>query len=69
VNKYGFIETPYRKVVDGLVTDDVQYMSATEEMRHVVAQANAHLTRTAGFVNEMVNTRQSGDYLSRPASR
>jgi DNA-directed RNA polymerase subunit beta len=41
VNKYGFIETPYRKVVDGKVTDDVQYMSATEEMRHVVAQANA----------------------------
>ena len=34
VNKYGFIETPYRKVVDGVVTDDVQYMSATEEMRH-----------------------------------
>ncbi len=43
VNKYGFIETPYRKVEDGQVTDDVVYMSATEEMRHAVAQANAHL--------------------------
>ena len=41
VNKYGFIETPYRKVIDGKVTDDVVYMSATEEMRHTVAQANA----------------------------
>jgi hypothetical protein len=41
VNKYGFIETPYRKVIDGKVTDEVVYMSATEEMRHTVAQANA----------------------------
>ena len=43
VNKYGFIETPYRKVKDGQVTDEVHYMSATEEMRHTVAQANANL--------------------------
>ena len=39
MNKYGFIETPYRKVIDGKVTDEVVYMSATEEMRHTVAQA------------------------------
>ncbi|MDC0738396.1 DNA-directed RNA polymerase subunit beta [Cognatishimia sp. SS12] len=62
VNKYGFIETPYRKVVDGQVTDDVTYLSATEEMRHTVAQANANLDADGRFVNEMVNTRQSGDY-------
>ena len=43
VNKYGFIETPYRHVRDGQVTDEVQYMSATEEMRHTIAQANANL--------------------------
>ncbi len=49
VNKYGFIETPYRKVVDGMVTDEVQYMSATEEMRHTVAQANAAWMRTASL--------------------
>ena len=49
VNKYGFIETPYRKVVDGVVTDDVQYMSATEEMRHTVAQANAALDDNGKF--------------------
>ena len=62
VNKYGFIETPYRKVVDGKITDDVQYMSATEEMRHTVAQANAQLTDDMKFQNELVSTRQSGDY-------
>ena len=62
VNKYGFIETPYRRVVDGQVTDDVQYMSATEEMRHTVAQANAALDSDGKFVNDMVSTRQNGDY-------
>ena len=62
VNKYGFIETPYRKVVEGVVTDDVQYMSATEEMRHTVAQANAALDDTGKFKNELVSTRQNGDY-------
>ncbi len=62
VNKYGFIETPYRKVVDGKVTDEVNYMSATEEMRHTVAQANAHLDEEGRFENDLVNTRQSGEY-------
>ncbi|MEP5201629.1 MAG: DNA-directed RNA polymerase subunit beta, partial [Paracoccaceae bacterium] len=62
VNKYGFIETPYRKVENSVVTDEVNYMSATEEMRHVVAQANANLDDKGKFVNEMVNTRQSGEY-------
>ncbi|MEO1024272.1 MAG: DNA-directed RNA polymerase subunit beta [Pseudomonadota bacterium] len=62
VNKYGFIETPYRKVEDSKVTDEVQYMSATEEMRHVVAQANAKLDAKGKFEQEMVNTRQAGEY-------
>jgi len=68
VNKYGFIETPYRKVVDGHVTDEVQYMSATEEMRHTVAQANANLDENNNFVNDLVSTRQSGDYMLAPSS-
>ncbi len=63
VNKYGFIETPYRKVVDGQVTDEVHYMSATEEMRHTVAQANANLDENMKFVNDLVSTRQSGEYM------
>jgi DNA-directed RNA polymerase subunit beta len=66
VNKYGFIETPYRKVVDGKVTDDVQYMSATEEMRHTVAQANANLNEDNSFGNELVSTRKNGDYTLSP---
>jgi len=66
VNKYGFIETPYRTVKDGKVTDEVNYMSATEEMRHTVAQANAHLDADGRFENELVSTRQSGDYMLQP---
>ncbi len=66
VNKYGFIETPYRVVRESQVTDEVHYMSATEEMRHTVAQANASLDDDGKFVNEMVNTRQSGDYTLAP---
>ncbi|MBF9060166.1 DNA-directed RNA polymerase subunit beta [Rhodobacterales bacterium HKCCSP123] len=66
VNKYGFIETPYRKVKGAQVTDEVVYMSATEEMRHTVAQANAHLSGEGKFENEMVNTRQAGEYTLAP---
>ncbi|TNJ39767.1 DNA-directed RNA polymerase subunit beta [Phaeobacter sp. B1627] len=66
VNKYGFIETPYRVVTDGVVTDEVHYMSATEEMRHTVAQANANLDENNRFVNDLVSTRQSGDYTLAP---
>ncbi|RBI82584.1 DNA-directed RNA polymerase subunit beta [Rhodosalinus halophilus] len=66
VNKYGFIETPYRKVENGQVTDEVVYMSATEEMRHTVAQANAKLDDAGRFVNELVSTRQAGDYMLAP---
>ncbi|MDG4650305.1 DNA-directed RNA polymerase subunit beta [Roseibacterium sp. SDUM158017] len=66
VNKYGFIETPYRKVENAQVTDEVVYMSATEEMRHTVAQANANLSDGGQFINEMVNTRQSGEYTLAP---
>ena len=66
VNKYGFIETPYRKVVDCQVTDEVQYMSATEEMRHTVAQANAHIDKDGRFENDLVSSRKSGDYQLSP---
>ncbi|APO85766.1 DNA-directed RNA polymerase subunit beta [Marivivens sp. JLT3646] len=66
VNKYGFIETPYRKVIEGKVTDEVSYMSATEEMRHTVAQANATLDENGNLINEFVSTRQSGEYTLAP---
>ncbi|ATQ54919.1 DNA-directed RNA polymerase subunit beta [Paracoccus yeei] len=66
VNKYGFIETPYRKVIEGKVTDDVVYMSATEEMRHTIAQANATLDEEGRFVDELISTRQAGDFMLNP---
>ena len=66
VNKYGFIETPYRVVKNAEVTDEVHYMSATEEMRHTVAQANATLDAEGKFINDLVSTRQAGDYTLAP---
>jgi DNA-directed RNA polymerase subunit beta len=66
VNKYGFIETPYRRVVNSQVTDEVVYMSATEEMRHTIAQANVKMDDKGHFLNELVSTRKSGDYTLQP---
>jgi DNA-directed RNA polymerase subunit beta len=66
VNKYGFIETPYRRVRGGRVTDEVVYLSATEEMRYVIAQANAELDADGGFVNELVSTRKGGEFMLNP---
>jgi DNA-directed RNA polymerase subunit beta len=66
VNKYGFIETPYRRVVDGRVTDEVVYLSATEEMRYTIAQANAELTADGGFAADLVNTRKGGEFMLNP---
>jgi DNA-directed RNA polymerase subunit beta len=61
INSYGFIETPYRNVVDGEVTKDIEYLTADEEDRYVVAQANAPVDEEAGrFVNEMVLVRAKG---------
>ena len=56
VNKYGFIETPYRKVVDHKVTKDVVYLSAMEEAKHTIAQANAELTKDNSFGEEIVSS-------------
>ena len=69
VNKYGFIETPYRKVVDGKVTDDVVYLSAIEEQKHHIAQANVALTPKGGFAEDLVIARHAGDVLIVPADR
>lgn len=63
VNQYGFIESPYRKVVDGTVTSEVIYLSAIEEGRYVIAQANELLTDDFRFANELINTRKAGDHL------
>ena len=66
VNKYGFIETPYRKVVDGKITDEVVYLSAIEEAKYHVAQANAHISEDNTFQNEMVTARHAGNVSLTP---
>ncbi|MBT5265045.1 MAG: DNA-directed RNA polymerase subunit beta [Rhodospirillaceae bacterium] len=67
VNQYGFIETPYRTVTDSKVTDEVRYISAMEEGRYTIAQANAALDSKNKFVEELVPVRRQGDFgLARP---
>jgi DNA-directed RNA polymerase subunit beta len=66
VNKYGFIESPYRKVVDGKVTDEVVYLSAMEEARHHIAQANAKLNEDRSFAEDLIVCRYQGDVLLVP---
>ena len=63
VNMYGFIESPYRRVKDGVVTNEVVYLSAMEEGRYTIAQANADLDRNGKFVNDLVSCRKGGDYV------
>lgn len=63
VNKYGFIETPYRKVRDGKVTDEVVYLSAMEESRHYVAQANAVIDKEGKFQEDLIVCRHAGDVM------
>ena len=63
VNQYGFIESPYRRVTDGKVTDEVVYMSAMEEARYTIAQANSELDEKGKFVTDLVSCRQAGENL------
>ncbi|MCY4551409.1 MAG: DNA-directed RNA polymerase subunit beta [Defluviicoccus sp.] len=63
VNRYGFIETPYRKVVGGKVTDEVQYLSAIDEGNYTIAQANANLDRNGKFTDDLVSCRRGGEFV------
>ncbi|HEY5279109.1 MAG TPA: DNA-directed RNA polymerase subunit beta [Pseudolabrys sp.] len=69
VNKYGFVETPYRKVKDGRVTDEVIYLSAMEEGRYTVAQANATMDNRGRFTEEMIICRHAGDVQVYPRDK
>ena len=69
VNKYGFVETPYRKVKDGRVTDDVIYLSAMEEGRYTVAQANAAIDNRGRFTEDLIVCRHAGDVQMVPADK
>jgi DNA-directed RNA polymerase subunit beta len=63
LNEYGFLETPYRKVVDQKLTDQIHYLSAIEEGRYVIAQANAALDPNGKLVDELVSVRVNGETL------
>jgi len=66
VNKYGFIESPYRKIVDGKVTLDIVYLSAMEEAKHYVAQANSALDAQGQLLDEFVVCRHGGEVMMAP---
>ncbi|MDR5737290.1 MULTISPECIES: DNA-directed RNA polymerase subunit beta [unclassified Caballeronia] len=63
LNEYGFLETPYRKVVDSKVTDQIDYLSAIEEGRYVIAQANAAVAEDGTLTDELVSSREAGETL------
>jgi DNA-directed RNA polymerase subunit beta len=61
-NQYGFIETPYRKVANGKVTDEIVYLSAIDEAEHVIAQANVMLDKNNRFVDDLVAVRHANEF-------
>ena len=63
INEFGFIETPYRKVENGHVTDQVVYLSAIEEAKHVIAQANASVDEKGKFTADVIQCRQDGEFI------
>jgi DNA-directed RNA polymerase subunit beta len=65
VNEYGFLETPYRKVAKGKATGDIEYLSAMDEERHFIAQANAPIDKSGKFTSNLISVRKGGDYITK----
>ena len=63
LNEYGFLETPYRKVIDGKITTQIDYLSAIEEGRYIIAQANASIDGAGSLCDELVSSRQAGETI------
>ncbi len=68
-NEYGFLESPYRNVVDGEVTDEIDYLSAINEAEHVIAQASAELDKNNRFVEELIAVRTMNEFTVTPPDR
>ncbi len=66
VNRFGFIETPYRKVASGKVSDEIEFLSAIEEDRYAIAQANAEITENGDFVRDLISARRGGEFIFVP---
>lgn len=62
INKYGFIECPYRKIVNGVVTDEVVYLSADQEGKYIIAEANAEVREDGTFVKDTIACRKAGEF-------
>ncbi|QGZ33899.1 DNA-directed RNA polymerase subunit beta [Stappia indica] len=69
INKYGFIESPYRKVKDGQVTAETVYLSAMEEAKYHIAQANAEIDEDGRFVSDLITCRHAGENMLLPPER
>src|SRR5205807_2209072 len=69
LNEYGFLETPYRKVVDSKVTDQIDYLSAIEEGQYVIAQANAKIDKNGKLADELVSCRRRNEFMLSPAHK
>ena len=63
VNKYGFIESPYRKVIDGKVSNQIDYLSAMEETQFTIAQANTEINDKGDFLTKLISSRSNGDFV------
>jgi len=63
LNDYGFLETPYRKIIDGKVSDQIEYLSAIEESNYVIAQANAVLDEEGRFQDDLIACREAGETM------
>ena len=63
INQYGFIETPYRKINNSVVSKEVMYLNADEEEKYTIAQANSPLNEKGSFVEELVSCRRKGDFI------
>src|SRR5947207_15823431 len=63
LNEYGFLETPYRKVEGSMVTDKIDYLSAIEEGRYIIAQANATINGEGKLSDELVSAREAGETI------
>ncbi len=67
VNEYGFLETPYRKVKNGIATRDIEYLSAMDEDKYYIAQASARIDHDGNFLDTSISCRHQGDYTTRAA--
>ena len=63
VNKYGFLESPYRKVIDNKVTDEIEWLAAAEEEKYTIAQANSKLDKNGSFLEDLVSSRKNLNFI------